>query len=53
MEDEDSSLCNGVPWWKLTVTPGGRARFGGEKRLAAYLWFNVRVGGTFTMEVSP
>jgi hypothetical protein len=49
VEGEDSSLCDGVPWWKLKVTPGGKGRFGGEKRLAAYLWFNVPVGGTFTM----
>lgn len=38
-----------TPYWKLTVTPGGRGRFGGEKRIAAYLYFNVDVGGTFTM----
>lgn len=47
--EDESHLSDGVPWWKLTVTPGSGRRFGGEKRLAAYLWFNVEVGETFTM----
>lgn len=37
---EDSNNKDGVPWWQL----GGTAR-----RIAAYLWFNVEVGDTFTM----
>lgn len=46
----DGSLAPcGTPWWLLTVTPGSKRRFGGEKRLAAYLNFNVEVGETFTM----
>ena len=38
---KDSKLTSdGVPWW----TVGGTT-----KRIAAYLWFNVSEGGTFTM----
>lgn len=38
---KDSELTSdGVPWW----TVGGTT-----KRIAAYLWFNVSEGGTFTM----
>ncbi|MGD1282056.1 HNH endonuclease [Mycobacterium seoulense] len=46
---ELSPFYGDTPWWKLTVTPGSKGRFGGEKRIAAYLYFNVDVGGTFTM----
>lgn len=42
-------MIDGVPYWKLKINPGGKGPFGGEKRLAAYLWFNVKVGETFTM----
>lgn len=41
---------DGTPWWNLTLTPGKKQRYGGEKRLAAYLYFNVEVGEHFTMK---
>jgi hypothetical protein len=37
-------------WWQLAVTPGGKKPFGGEKRVAAWLWFNKAEGDTFTMK---
>ncbi|WP_344877755.1 HNH endonuclease [Allokutzneria multivorans] len=40
---------DGVPWWQVQITPGKKSKFGAEKRLSAYLWFNVEVGETFTM----
>lgn len=40
---------NGLEWWKLTTEIGTRRRFGGEKRLAAWLQFEKNVGDTFTM----
>ncbi|MFE7223584.1 HNH endonuclease [Nocardioides sp. NPDC057577] len=41
---------DGVNWWHVTVTPGTKkGKFGGEKRLSAYLNFNVEVGESFTM----
>ncbi len=46
---EPSRFYGDIAWWKLRVAPGTNRRFGGEKRLAAYLYFNVPVGGTFTM----
>ena len=41
---------NGTLWWKLTHVPGTRQRFGGEKRLAAWLGFELQLGDTFTMK---
>jgi len=38
-----------VPWWKLDTWPGKNMKFGGFPKLAAYLYFNVDVGGQFTM----
>jgi hypothetical protein len=35
-----------IAWWKLQLTPGSKRPFGGEKRIAAYLYFNVEVGET-------
>jgi len=50
-EDQLSSLApNGLPWWKLRTKPGGKGPFGTERRIAAYLWFNVDVGTNFTMK---
>ncbi|NDJ91461.1 HNH endonuclease [Mycolicibacter kumamotonensis] len=46
---ELSPYYNGTPWWQLTTAPGSSGPFGGERRIAAYLYFNVEVGGTFTM----
>lgn len=48
-ESEFSPNCGDTPWWKLKLRPGGKVPFGGERRIAAYLYFNVDVGGTFTM----
>jgi hypothetical protein len=45
----ESPYYNGTPWWKLQTTPGSSRPFGGTRRIAAYLYFNVEVGGTFTM----
>jgi hypothetical protein len=39
---------NGILWWKLKKYPGKR-NYGGERKIAAYLAFNVKIGGTFTM----
>ncbi|MDP9848650.1 HNH endonuclease [Streptosporangium lutulentum] len=48
--DEYSRFApDGSEWWKLKTTPGGRRPFGGEKRIAAWLWFNAEVSETFTM----
>ncbi|WP_197505758.1 HNH endonuclease [Mycobacterium sp. 852002-53434_SCH5985345] len=46
---EPSRFYGDIAWWKLRIAPGTNRPFGGEKRLAAYLYFNVDVGGTFTM----
>lgn len=45
-----SPYFNDIAWWKLRVAPGGNRPFGGERRIAAYLHFNVDIGGTFTMK---
>lgn len=37
------------PYYNGTGTPWWQGPFGGERRIAAYLYFNVEVGGTFTM----
>lgn len=47
--DPDSPLYNGVEWWKLDYWPGTKKPFGGTPKLAAYLYFNLKVGDTFTM----
>jgi hypothetical protein len=40
---------NGVLWWRLTKHPDKNVRYGGERRIAAWLAFNVHEGDTFTM----
>jgi hypothetical protein len=41
---------DGTPWWLVRTTPGTRRQpFGGVKRIAAYLNFEVEVGEHFTM----
>lgn len=35
--------------WKLDTWPGTKRHFGGEPKLAAWLYFNVQVGGEFRM----
>jgi hypothetical protein len=47
--DLESPTYEGVPWWKLQFWPGKRVKFGGEPRLAAYLYFNREIGEEFTM----
>ncbi|OHU46412.1 HNH endonuclease [Mycobacteroides chelonae] len=40
---------NGVLWWELTIAPGSEKQlFGVERKLAAWLRYNKRVGETFT-----
>lgn len=46
---EPSRFFGDIAWWKLQTAPGSKRPFGGERRIAAYLYFNVDVGGTFTM----
>ena len=48
-EPELSRYYGDIAWWKLQVAPGTKRAFGGERRIAAYLYFNVDIGGTFTM----
>lgn len=36
-------------WWRLEKQPGTRREFGDERKIAAWLAFNVREGDTFTM----
>lgn len=40
---------NGVLWWELETHPGTSRRFGGVRKIAAWLAFNVDEDGTFTM----
>lgn len=40
---------NGVPWWRLSFWPNSRRPYGDERKLAAWLAFNVEIGETFTM----
>lgn len=49
MDDPGSPHHNGVLWWKLDHWPGTKRRFGGTPKLAAYLYFNVAIGGEFRM----
>ncbi|MGV0734351.1 hypothetical protein [Mycolicibacter sinensis] len=42
-------MHDGVYWWKLQSWPGTKQRFGGEPKLAAFLYFNVEVSDSFTM----
>jgi hypothetical protein len=39
---------NGELWWRLTTWPGKNQKFGAERKIAAWLAFNKRVGETFT-----
>ncbi|MEE1941645.1 HNH endonuclease [Streptomyces sp. TRM 70361] len=49
-EPADESLApDGTPWWMLKTWPGSKVTFGGEPRIAAWLWFNKEIGETFTM----
>lgn len=46
----DAYASNGAPWWRLELAPNSRRKFGQEKRIAAFLWYAVEVGSTFTMK---
>ncbi|MFJ9011969.1 HNH endonuclease [Streptomyces canus] len=49
-ERDESRAPDGTPWWELSIQPGTKKkRFGQERRLTAWLWFNKDVGDTFTM----
>jgi hypothetical protein len=40
---------NGVLWWELETWPGKKQRFGGERKMAAWLAFELDTGDIFTM----
>lgn len=49
MTDGPETL-DGTPWWHVKIEPGTvKKRYGGERRISAYLYFNVDVGQQFTM----
>ncbi|WP_133053669.1 HNH endonuclease [Mycolicibacillus trivialis] len=39
---------NGVLWWELDFAPGTNVRYGVERKLAAWLKYNKKIGETFT-----
>lgn len=45
----DAFNPDGVPWWEVQFRPGGRQRFGVEKRLASWIQFNMTIGSKVTM----
>lgn len=47
--DDESRTADGTPLWKLSYFPGTRRRFGQERRLAAWLWHERKIGDIFTM----
>lgn len=40
---------NGVLWWELKTWPGKRTKYGVERKLAAWMAFNLDEGDLFTM----
>lgn len=40
---------NGVLWWRLVKDPDANRPYGDERKIAAWLAFNVKEGETFTM----
>jgi hypothetical protein len=45
----DAYAPTGEPWWTVTVRPGAKkAKFGAERRIAAWLAYHKSVGDTFT-----
>jgi 5-methylcytosine-specific restriction endonuclease McrA len=39
------------PWWQLRIWPSKKkAKFGGQPKIAAWLMFNTKVGGIFTLK---
>ena len=45
----DAYAVDGVLWWELEFHPGKRIPYGGERKLAAWLAFNLDVGDQFSM----
>lgn len=45
----DAYAPNGILWWKLLTEPGKKRRYGAERKLAAWLAYNLDVGDTFTL----
>lgn len=45
----DAYAPNGTLWWRLATEPGSNRKFGQERRLAAWLWYAVDIGETFTL----
>lgn len=48
---EEAFSPDGVLWWEQEFHTGTRQVFGGEQKLAAWLYWNVDEGSTFTMPV--
>lgn len=40
---------DGTPWWQLRTSPGSKTKFGAERKIAAWIAFNVEVGSTFSI----
>lgn len=38
-----------TPWWQLEKEPGTKRKFGGERRVSAFLYFELKEGDSFTM----
>lgn len=45
----EAYATNGKLWWTLTAWPDRKGRFGGERKIAAWLAFNKKPGGRFTL----
>lgn len=48
-EADNPASYDGVPVWRLPTWPGTTRKMGDLAKVAAYLYFNVEVGGTFSM----
>ena len=46
---DEAYTPTGELWWRVTRRAGSNKKLGGEQRIAAWLAFNVEVGGLFTM----
>jgi hypothetical protein len=47
----DADSPSGEPWWQLRIWPSKKkAIFGSEPKIAAWLMFNTKVGGIFTLK---
>ncbi|WP_433657151.1 HNH endonuclease [Nocardia sp. CA-128927] len=45
----DAYAPNGEPWWLLKYAPNTRQRYGAERKIAAWLYFNKSIGDRFTL----